>query len=209
MRKIHVILFLIFLNINNVFGQKLYYGYNLGMDIVDYKYLGPTPIAPFNARLSYNLGLNLSYKCTNILFLDLGLLFAEKGAKIKYPGSSKPVVFKDGYLSTSVKIKIKVLKRFLIAIGPEYGYLLYEKKREVDGKIYNMVNKVSKKNEFSGRFGLEYVFNKNVSIYANYIHSFTPIYKGIVSNDPDPSVPYKIYNRQYSIGIQYTFKLGK
>jgi len=206
MEKIKVALILLFIINGDLIAQKLSFGYDIGLDVVNYKYIGPTPIAKFDPRLSYNFGTDLIYSFSSRIQGQLEFGFAEKGAKLLYPGSNKPVSFKSGYITSSAAIKIMTFKRLFFDIGPEIGFLIYNKKREEDGLVYNVIDKAEKKFEFSGVIGIEYVIWRDLSIFLKFKYSFTPLFDGIVAIDPGPSQPYKIYNEQLSFGGFFLFK---
>ncbi|TAL70328.1 MAG: PorT family protein [Bacteroidetes bacterium] len=198
-----LILFIVF-SVNAI-GQQLTLGFKTGLDIINYKYVGSFPLDDFSPRLSYDIGVLLNYKLTNRIQIQIEPGFIEKGAQLRNINLNERITFKNGFVTTPLVFVANPISRLFIEIGPELGYLVYAKKRETNGKIYDSGDTPTNKLEFSGIFGLSYNFFDNTYLVVRYVNTFTPLYNNIIYADPGPSTTYKIFNKQFSIGLRYLF----
>jgi opacity protein-like surface antigen len=205
MKKIPALLVALLFISQGTVAQKISLGCKSGIDFVNNRYVPTSADLGLTKRLSFDFGLIINYSPIKKLQVQIESGFIEKGGQYKFVNFDEKIIFKYGYFSNQLVFILQPIRRLNIELGPEVGYLLYAKQKEIPGQLFNLHLSDFNKFELSSIAGLSFNFFDNVYLTFKYVYAVTPLIKSIVQVDPGPSYSYKTYNQYLSIGLRYYF----
>jgi hypothetical protein len=155
----------------------------------------------FSMKLNFHGGVLVSLPIAENLELQPEVLYSGQGVKDKFSDGTRGTVQEKlnlGYINVPVLVKYQHASGFFAEIGPQVGFLLSAKLKDVDGGQSSSSDFKSnlKSVDFAGCLGIGYLSSLNLGIDARYNLSFVNIAK--TSGE-------KIKNGVIQIGVFYVF----
>ncbi|WP_111672738.1 porin family protein [Algoriphagus litoralis] len=149
-------------------------------------------------RLGFHFGGFVSIPVSETLDFDLGLQFANKGAKNSTGNSSS--VFRNGYLDLPLLFNIKTGENFYLLAGAQPSFLISSAAVLGDGENKVTVNgseirDLWKGVDFAGVLGLGLKLSDKMHIQTTYEHGFANI----------SEISDQVYNRGIKLTLGKTF----
>ncbi|GAB3953276.1 hypothetical protein GCM10028805_36650 [Spirosoma harenae] len=162
----------------------------------------------------YNAGISFEHRLSSTLRVGYDLLYSQQGgtevATNPRDNRNYELIMKIDYLSLPLMVRYQIAGgRFLIAGGPQLGYLLQERTidpqlGEIAGYRWNLdyFHRV----DLGLTGGLGYQIGKHLLFSTRYTTSLRPINGPYPQSSTYSEYANKIYNRVWSTNLTYYFK---
>ena len=201
MKKIFLIITIVFLSITTISAQKkINFGIKGGINFTN---ITQDAFSSYtSSKTGMNIGLLAEIPFGDKFSIQPEILYSTQGSKtidildgVPYPGAPgiPPVKgeYKLNYIQIPILAKIYLLKKLSFEIGPSFNFLTKGEKTT----SLNTISKIGNGFEFGGILGLSYKINNTLFLSSRYLKGFS---KALKSND--------LYN--FGEAKNYVFQLG-
>jgi hypothetical protein len=186
---------------NQTHGQKFVFGIKSGLDILQAKYIERPDVIglKLDSKLSYSIGLTSRLNINKFIQIQVEPRFIEKGYNITW-GENDYDIYRNGYLSLPLLIRLLPIKKLYIEFGPDFSYLIYSKWRNSTGSFHDDNSPYKNSFELSALTGIGYKIFREINLGARYGYGITPYKDGKLFTD----ITYKIFNHFTEFYLEMT-----
>ena len=205
MKSIVGIMILFLISGTQLVGQGFQFGAQVGLvgtktnqylkpEVVDFKYTG-------SLKASYAINGIIGYRSESFWGITLEPGFIQKGESKKNDTDYKRSNY--NYIHMPVLAELHFLRRFYIATGPEFAYLISAKAVN-EGDSDNFTENFDNRYEISGIVGFGCSVTDNIDIGIRYNHGLTPTQKvALTDSDGIKQADLFIYNQYYQVSLRF------
>ncbi|MEP3387275.1 MAG: porin family protein [Reichenbachiella sp.] len=158
-------------------------------------------------RIAYHFGIYGKFFVEDKFFIQPELLYSNKGLTFDETSSTSKANLHLNYINLPVLFGYQLTENFVLAFGPELGYLVSAKSK-FDSQTTNVDEIWNNKFDFGLAIALEYNLSEKFNLGLRYTHGLTSVIKDIGMTDEigNPIGEANARNRSFQLSIGYRIK---